>query len=279
MATNLPPRQIDRVLVGLDASPDSLTALQAAAELARRHNAKLVGLFVEDLNLIRLAQLPFSYEVVRQTAKVRQLGLPAMERQLRVQARRARRELARLARRHGLEWDFRVSRGDVPVEVMAQADEDDWIILGKTGWSKGSRTGSTTRAVLSQAQRMILVLESGLNLKRPVVSIFDGSETAKRSLAIAAMLAKGQSVGISVFLVGEDEAALRQLQEQAAALLDEHGARATYRWFQGGGRQSLTRAVQQVGCLLVVPGELPQVAGQSLINLVDNLRCPVLVVR
>jgi nucleotide-binding universal stress UspA family protein len=253
--------------------------LEAAVDLARRHNAKLVGLFVEDFNLIRLAQLPFAYEVVRQTAKVRQLGLADMERQLRMQARRARRTLMRQARRYGLDWDFHVARGEVPLEVMAKADESDWIILGKTGWSQGDRAGSTTRAVLNQAERVILVLDRGLNLKRPVVSLYDGSEVARRSLATAAMLAKGQGVGISIFLVGGSKEDMGQLKAEASALLQEHEARATYRWHQANGSHSLVRAVKQIGCLLVLPAGVAGLAGDSLVELIDQLSCPVLVVR
>ena len=44
---------IRRILVALDASPASLSAMQNAVELAARLGAELIGLFVEDINLLR----------------------------------------------------------------------------------------------------------------------------------------------------------------------------------------------------------------------------------
>lgn len=271
--------KIERVLVGLDASPDSLAALKAAADLASRHGAKLIGIYVEDLNLIRLAQLPFAVEVVRNTAKQRHIGLADLERQLRVQARKAKRALARTANQHGLKWDFRVARGDVPVEVMAESEESDWIILGRSGWSKARTLGSTSRALINESEQMVLVLKRGFTLERPVVSVYDGSENARRTLATAALMAHTHGVGISVFLKGADEQELRELQNEAAGILKGYDIRATYRWHKAAGNEKLASAIQQIGCLLVLPSELAGLQGDMLIDFVNRLQCPVLVVR
>ena len=55
---------IKRILVALDASAANRTALQTAALLASELQAELQALFVEDINLLRLAELPFAREVV-----------------------------------------------------------------------------------------------------------------------------------------------------------------------------------------------------------------------
>ena len=56
--------RIDRVMVALDSTKQSQAALKAAAELAARLNVELIGLFVEDINLLQLASLPFAREIV-----------------------------------------------------------------------------------------------------------------------------------------------------------------------------------------------------------------------
>jgi len=47
-----------RILVALDATEDSLTSLDLATRLAAKLRAELEGLFVEDINLLRMADLP-----------------------------------------------------------------------------------------------------------------------------------------------------------------------------------------------------------------------------
>ena len=54
---------IRRILVGLDASPRSLSALEVACDLAARFRAELEGLFVEDIDLLRACELPFTREI------------------------------------------------------------------------------------------------------------------------------------------------------------------------------------------------------------------------
>ena len=48
-----------RIVVAIDGTPTSLAALEATGELASAWGAELVGLFVEDTNLLRMASLPY----------------------------------------------------------------------------------------------------------------------------------------------------------------------------------------------------------------------------
>jgi len=84
---------VKRILIALDPSRRGQSALQAAAHLAVGTGAELAGLFVEDINLLRLAGLPFAREM-GMLAGSRALGLPDVERALRVEATRAQRMLA-----------------------------------------------------------------------------------------------------------------------------------------------------------------------------------------
>ena len=48
------------ILVALDASPGSMAALEAGARVAARLDAELVGLYVEDENLLKVGDLPIA---------------------------------------------------------------------------------------------------------------------------------------------------------------------------------------------------------------------------
>ena len=76
----------ERIVVALDASPHSLAALRAAAQLAATIQAELYGLFVEDSDLLRLCDLPFCQEIGSFSATVRRLDSRSVERTLRVRA-------------------------------------------------------------------------------------------------------------------------------------------------------------------------------------------------
>ena len=152
---------IRRILVALDASPHSMAALEAAAELAAGLQAELLGVFVEDVNLLRLAGLPFAREVHAFSAIPRALDSQEIERELRAQAERARRALARAAEREQVRWTFRVVRGPVLEELLAASAQADLISLGKQGWSANMRRtmGSTAWEILSQATCHALLIQ------------------------------------------------------------------------------------------------------------------------
>ncbi|MGD8821809.1 MAG: universal stress protein, partial [Anaerolineales bacterium] len=67
------PTRVERILVAVDASSHSRAALEAAAELAASLEVELVGIFVEDINLMRLAELPIAVEIETPTGQVRRI--------------------------------------------------------------------------------------------------------------------------------------------------------------------------------------------------------------
>ena len=122
-------QMIRQILVALDASPHSLTALTAATELARTLQAEVKGLFVEDINLLKLAQLPFAQEILYPKATAQKLDHHLMERQLRDRAEYAQENLRRLAEQASLSWSFNVSRGSVAAELLTAAVEADLLVF------------------------------------------------------------------------------------------------------------------------------------------------------
>lgn len=132
-----------RILVALDASPESLGSVEAAAELAAAMHAELLGLFVEDLELLELATNPFARQMDLLTATLRPLERPVVERRLRLAAERARSALERTAGRRGITWSFRVRQGRVAAEIEAAAGDVDLVWISRSGWR---RTGWEGRA-------------------------------------------------------------------------------------------------------------------------------------
>jgi hypothetical protein len=100
-----------RIAVTLDAFDLSVAALDQAARLARRMGAQLEGIFIEDIDLLQLAEMPFLREVRRSSHSVEVMNPVRMEQEFRVLARRAERLLGEQATRHHVSWSFRIWRG------------------------------------------------------------------------------------------------------------------------------------------------------------------------
>lgn len=123
--------EIEQILVALDPSAHSLAALEAAVRMASRLEAELLGLFVEDANVRRLADLSFVQEVGLFTASCRRIEIRELSRQLQVQAGTMRRRFSIVTRGLGTRCTFREIRGRVVSEVLGAASEVDVVILGK----------------------------------------------------------------------------------------------------------------------------------------------------
>jgi len=275
-------KSIERILVALDASPASQSALQTAVELAARFRAQLIGLFVEDINLLRVAQLPFAQEVSLFSPTYRRLESRDLERQLKVQAEQMRRSMARLAAAHNVAWDFRVTRGAVTTEVMTAGSEADLVILGKIGrsFSAARRMGSTVRMVVLQRRGLTLVLQPGSRLTVPVAAFYDGSESGRTALDTAGQLVKVQDGKLTVLVLAESKEEARRLQVEALDRLQRLDLGADFRLLVrpsiGGLLQMLHRETTGP---VVIPCGLERLEGERLCALVDDMTNPVLLVR
>lgn len=277
-----PTLTIQRILVALDASTHSLAALEAAARLAGSLEAELIGLFVEDINLLRLAALPFAQELSWPSAAGRQLTEERMERDLRLRASQARRALVFAAEEAECEWSFRVVRGAVTNEVLAAALEADLLSLGRASrtLTKRVRLGSTAQAAAANAPRTVLLARQGADLEQPIVVTYDGSEVGARGLAAAVYMAQSSETNLIVFVMTDDPETAPQLAERANEWLQHRVAHAEYRYLPVENGGTLVETLQREKCgLVILSGESPLLRGDELQYLLDELDCPIMLVR
>ncbi len=271
-----------RIVVALDASPHSLAALEAAVALAADLQAELLGLFVEDADLLRLAGLSFAQELGLYSATPRPLDEPRLERELRARACRAEQALAALADRAQVRWSFRVVRGTISAELLAAAAEADLISLGRTGWSLAGRrrVGSTARTILSQASRPALVVRQGAHLELPLMVVYDGSALAGKALTTAARLSQGKEGELLVLVAADDPAETGRLQAQAAGWLQARDVPVRFRQLTEATVSTLVQALKTEGCgTLVLPAETTLLRDEALTTLVEDLDFPMLLIR
>ena len=272
--------EIRRILVALDASPHSLAALEAAIELAGRFHAELAGIFVEDADLLRSTQLPFSREVSVFSATRRELDTRELERQFRARSRRIERLLAGATQAAKIRWTYRVVRGAVPSEVMSAASEADVVILGRAGWSLVRRQdmGSTARAIVGRTSGLALILHEGTCLEAPLLVAYDGSYLSRRALEVARRLLRSREETLIVLLLAE-RGQVQELREQVLDLLGRNEVRVSFRVLKELTPSGLAQMVYGGPCgLLVLPAYSRALRRGTLGELLDRLAVPVLLV-
>lgn len=113
--------KIHRIVVGLD--PRHSAGFHELAALAARLEAELLGLFVEDEELLRFAALPFASEIGFPSAVRREVDLNNIERALRTRAELQRRACAEAFQARPDAWTFRVARGGLAELLIASVAE------------------------------------------------------------------------------------------------------------------------------------------------------------
>ena len=194
-----------RITVMLGSSDADRTALEMLSLLAAETSAEILGLFMEDIELLSLADLPVAREYCCLTQVERQLDPADLQRQLRVQARAAQQTLAAIAERVGFSWSFRTVRGSLPGLLQNAAQEMDIMLL-----CAARRTLPLPGHVVSTP----LPRPSS----QPVSVIFDGSAAAQRALAVALRIASASGQLLNVFLVAANADDFTSLRAQVTEL-------------------------------------------------------------
>jgi nucleotide-binding universal stress UspA family protein len=249
---------IRRILVALDASPHSLAALEAAVDLAAKMDAELLGLFVEETALLRLAEIPCAREVLYFSFAGVPLTRASMESKLRAQSEQARRALAAAAQRAQVAWAFRTARGKVASEVIAAASGVDLLALGTGGWSVGPRrrAGSAALEIAASSLSVLLLPQREVPENPHLVVYYDGSPAAQRGLLAAVGLARAGMDGITVLVGPQNPVEVMKLEKDVNALLGGNDIQIRYRLFDASTNLLHVLKAEEAGTLVLGSREL-----------------------
>jgi len=238
--------EIRRILVALDASPNSLLLLQAAAELASKMEAELFGLFVEDIELLRLAESPYACEILYPSATQTPLSRATMELKLRTLSEIARKALAAAAIRAQVQWSFRTVRGEILPEVLAAAGEADLLAISEGAGPLGRprHIASAALELAAGAAPVLLIPAQGIAPGARMAVYFDGSPGSRLGLLVSARIAAATQDGITVLLGAVDAASASSQKEEAALLLEGEKIKIRYRIINPEDTTALVRTLR-----------------------------------
>jgi nucleotide-binding universal stress UspA family protein len=271
---------IRRILVAVDAAPDSVAVLETAAVIAAGLNAELRGIFVEDINLLRLAGLPFTRELAWSSATELHLDYQRMERVLRGRGAHARQAIVSVSSQLKLHGSLQVVRGHVVQELLQAAANVDLIILGKGGRAaSGIRIGSVALRIAQEAACPVLLLtERGLPHQQAVMTTFTGQTRDELSLSMASRLARLVHGGLLVVIPAATQDEYVRRQQQAHDLLREGSLSITYQSVKTPDARFYQRLAmaERVGLAVL---DLKEENDEELQNRLAVLPCSVLLLR
>lgn len=275
MNENPKERAIHRIAIALADEGADNSALAAAARLAASMQSELAGLFVEDINLLRLAGLPFAREFSHFTSLERRLESGEIERQLKAQATAAQRALALAAERAGVPWSFRVARGLMGAALLEIALEADVIALGATRRELVQHTAlwALAEGIAGRSWRPVSRVVAS-----PVVAVLKPSAEASRILQVAANQAAAAQRPLTVFIAADTPEGFTQLREQAVGQLGDRPAQF-HRLSRAGLTEMLAAVRAESPWLLVLAADETVLEQSAIQALCEQLNCPALLVR
>jgi nucleotide-binding universal stress UspA family protein len=249
------------IAVALDAFDISAAALEQAARLAGRMGAKLEGIFVEDIELLNLAELPFLREVRRSSHSVEAINPVRMEQEFRVLARRAERLLGEQAARHHVAWSFRIWRGSIDTDLLNAAVEVDVLALTRLG------------SVLTHGH----ATRSGHNA---IAVLYGDSDSARRALETAIAMASEQQATLNILLPAAGEAEPGSLRQQVTSRLGSQEPLAQFIVLPDASLPAVVEALADTGSgALILQRDHELLHTPTLRQCLNSLNCPLLVVR
>ncbi len=271
---------IRHIAVALDCSPHSIASLTAAAELARLMHADLTGIFVEDINLIRMAELPFCHEIRMYTSEPEKVDSSQLERSLKLQARTAKESLQNIAEQFMVKHSFRVCRGMVPAEVIAAAVEADLLVLGRSGRSPACHKGlgSTAKKALAEGKKPLLFVRPGFSAKEwPILVLYDGSAGSQQALGTALDLIH-PGTSLNVLLLGETREETIEMEYQLTNKITIPGSVIQYYHLPLKNGKTLLRYIRLVDSGLLVLSDQMKISREAVHQLINEIDYPVLLV-
>lgn len=267
-----------RVVVLIDASPDAHQALEAAAELARRHQVRLLAVSVEEPERSRIAGFPFAREVGAISGAIRPVDETLLGRRRERGSAAIRHAVERVSRAAEVSWELLVVRGRLVEEVLALSEPGDFLLLGRVGWSArlGRKLGRAPLMLARRATGTVHICSATppRELGRIAVLVED-VETSRDMLAMAAARARAADRELVVLLA---PLAREAVVDTLAGLMGNAPPKWRLRPLSALTTGEMLRALAEERAVELVAGRGGEwIASPAAVRILAHWRMPVLV--
>ncbi len=256
-----------RVTVVLHDKPQSQRLLELGARIASQLQAELEGVFIEDAALYRLTGLPFLRELKRDSFTEERLDPERLMKEWRAMASLAREALESSATRAGLDWSFRVWRGEFDSDLQDLVLESPMLLLGRLSIPAPSRYPSTYTTTPPRRGPLKLGV------------ILDSADTAEHLLQAVSELSLKPEIQLILFLSPEIGAGSSATLEQHLKEIDPQHHNILVH-LADDTPATLGTSLKAAACdLLMVSERSELLRGRSMLQRLRELPYPVVVVR
>lgn len=254
----------DRVLLTIDSGSIDEDALRVLNLLTGRTDTEVTGLYIEDEDLYQAAQLPGLSEVSPSGA-VSALDHEALSRGIASQVRQAREQFESLARQHGFNFSFKVTRGRLIDTLLASASSSDLVVVSRSLRVAGLRTRRASHFTpLVAQQKNLLFVNEPWSSGSSVVCLFESAADANRAaLQTAARISDTEKLQLHVAVPVTVDTSL--IEADKVTVIDN--------W----NEETLVNLCESADARLLVLPPTDQLDWRSLLTgLADRLSCSLL---
>jgi len=257
-----------RIIVALNACRRDLAALQVGANLAARKGCELQALFVEEMNLINVAELPFTKEIARISGKEREFDHSRITRAHRASLSQIQQAIDLLNEQGQLRASLKIVRGHFVRAVLSFIADIDVLVLSQR-WEPPSAMCRPAKPVARAG------IPQTTTPEKPIWAIFDGSEQSQRALSAAVDIAAAENYPLYVAVPAQNEGLPRDLRPQGSEAPASAVPSVRVVVVAPFDAKTLLRRIRQSGCGLLV---VKRADAELLDEVAEAAECPVVLV-
>jgi nucleotide-binding universal stress UspA family protein len=214
---------IEKILIPIDGSANSDTALQYGIYVAHKLKAVISGLHVLDVNLLQGPMLTDISGAV---------GMPpydgffdAIQKSLDEKADIIINSFQENCRRAGLKPEMKKVMGKIDEIIIEEASTADFILMAKKGehfhLKEGGLLGSVAEAVIRNSGKPVMITPDKFLEIECMAIAYDGSSSAKKALKFALSLSKQATWPLTALIITPDMEKATKLTSQIEEVAQE----------------------------------------------------------
>ena len=278
---------IKTILIPVDGSANSTTALEYGIYIAPKIEAKITGLHVIDVYLIQGPMM---------TDMSATVGMPpydgffeAVETSLKEKADLLLKTFEDRCRKSGVSCETKKNIGKISDTIIEEAENADMILMAKKGehfhLKEGGLIGSVAEIVIRHSGKPVMVIPETFREIESMGLAYDGSAPAKKALELSLNISEKAKWPITVLIASPDRAKAADLSAQVEDAAQKGFADCEVIISSGKEADDILKFIQEGAVELMVMGAYGHnrlrewLLGSTTSHIIHKSPIPVLLIR